>query len=92
MIYVFLWVLFIPALYLVYYSHLTNFDVINKLTDDFSVHSRKKEAFLVAITSPVGLVVVLAGGFRNMLVDILNSDSVENPFLLFPLHNPWKDS
>lgn len=84
MVYVAGWILFIPVLYVVYYSDLRN-------GEQGKIYSHKKKAFLWAVSGPIGLTIYLTCCLLGLITIILRTGQLGNPFKIFPLHSPWEE-
>lgn len=95
MIYLFMWILFIPILYVAYYSDLINGELgrySNTIIISPNENNRHRiRAFLYAVSGPVGLGIYLTCCLLALLMIILKTGQLGNPVNIFPLHNPWKD-
>lgn len=99
MIYVAMWILFIPILYVVYYSHFTNVNEVKGYIGDLSesevlkiiIPKRRKTAFLLAVSSPIGLFIFMIVCLQKTITTILCTGQFKNPIKIFPLHSPWKE-
>lgn len=99
MVYVALWILFIPILYVAYYSHFTNVNEVNSCTSNLSdseileivIPKRRKTAFLLAISGPIGLTIYMTGAWYEVITILWCTGQFKNPIMIFPLHSPWEE-
>ena len=85
MIYMTIWILFIPILYVVYYSHFTNSEILN-------IPECRKAAFILAVFSPTSLPIFMIICLWEIISTILRTGQFKNPVKIFPLHSPWKEN
>jgi len=94
-----IWILFIPILYVAYYSHFTNVNETKGYTSDLSdseileivTPKRRKTAFLLAVSGPIGLTIYMTGWWCEIITIIWCTGHLKNPSKVFPLHSPWEE-